>query len=521
MSPNLALATTLAATAALLAAPARAGAATSCTYTGAPFNLLQVELPANGDSVQLGVPMPGGDISVVGGSGAIACTGGTPTVSNTNVVSVNAGGGSNRVDLATANRFVPGATSETGDDEIEIGVDFNNQPNSRLVLIADDAGARLRAGTDGINTNADTGEDTPDTDIALVSGVALLELHGGAGGDTLDAQGGAGTGTALMQGVVLSGTGGADAIVGGEGNDLLRGGSGTNTLLGRGGNDLLVPGTSDDLLSGDAGTDEADFGFEPGAASAVSVDLTISGFQDTGESGPDLLASIENVTGTDFNDVLRGNAGPNTLSGLAGNDVLEGRGGDDTVSGDEGEDALEVRDGGPDTADCGLDADTVTADLPGIDVLTGCETAIFPAPPGPGPGGGGGGGDGAPLGFGPNTLVTLKLAAGRIPARGPLRVRLTNRNAFAITGRLSGQTTNRVPAPRKRPIKLRAEPFSVGADATKTLRLELPKALRKPLKRNRRLSLRLTGRVTDPAGDTRAVRKRVTPRLARRPSGAQ
>ena len=522
MSPNLVLATTLAATAALLAAPATAGATTSCTYTGAPFNLLQVELPANGDSVRLGVPTPGGDISAVAGSGAIVCTGGTPTVSNTNVVSVNAGGGSNSVFLETANRFVPGATPETGDDEIEIGVDFNNQPNSRLVLIADDAGARLRAGTDGINTNADTGEDTPDTDIALVSGVALLELHGGAGGDTLDAQGGAGTGTALTQGVVLSGTGGADSIVGGEGNDLLRGGSGTNTLLGRGGNDLLVPGTGDDLLSGDAGTDEADFGLEPAAASAVSVDLTISGFQDTGESGPDLLASIENVTGTDFNDVLRGDAGSNTLSGRAGNDVVEGRGGDDTVSGDEGEDALEVRDGGPDTADCGDGTDSVTADLPGIDVLTGCETAIFPGPsdpdPGPGPGpGGGGGGDGAPLAFGARTLVTLKLVARRIPAKGPLKVRATNSNGFRVTARLSGQTTRKVSPSRKRRIPLRAKAFSVDAHAGKTVALKLPKTLRELLKRNRRLSLGLTAKVTDPAGNTRAVRKRITPRLARRP----
>jgi hypothetical protein len=47
---------------ALLAVPATAGAAATCTYTGAPFHLLEVELPANGDAVQLAVPLPGGDI---------------------------------------------------------------------------------------------------------------------------------------------------------------------------------------------------------------------------------------------------------------------------------------------------------------------------------------------------------------------------------------------------------------------------------------------------------------------------
>jgi hypothetical protein len=101
-------------------------------------------------------------------------------VSNTNVVSVTAGGGSNRVDLATANRFAPGATPASGDDEIEIGVDFHDQPFSLLRVIADNAGARFRAGSNGINTNAADSEGTPDADVALVSGVQRLEPHGAA-----------------------------------------------------------------------------------------------------------------------------------------------------------------------------------------------------------------------------------------------------------------------------------------------------------------------------------------------------
>jgi hypothetical protein len=72
-----------------------------------------------------------------------------------------------------------------------------------------------------------------------------------------------------------------------------------------------------------------------------------------------------------------------------------------------------------------------------------------PVTPGGGGGGDGGGGTGgtggtdvgggAPLpAFGTQTLVTLKLAAKRIPARGPLKVRVSNANGFAITGALSG-----------------------------------------------------------------------------------
>ena len=64
-----------------------------------------------------------------------------------------------------------------------------------------------------------------------------------------------------------------------------------------------------------------------------------------------------------------------------------------------------------------------------------------PPPPGttPPPGGG----ETLPA-FGTKTLVTLRLAAKRIPARGPLKVRVANANGFAITGALSGRTVNKV-----------------------------------------------------------------------------
>ena len=152
-------------------------------------------------------------------------------------------------------------------------------------------------------------------------------------------------------------------------------------------------------------------------------------------------------------------------------------------------------------------------------MLIGCETTTFPASTGPGSGGGGeggGGADGAPLAFGSRTLVTLALSTGRIAAKGPLAVRVTNSNGFTVTGRLYGQTTEKLSPSRKRRIKLRTEAFRVGAHAKKNLALKLPKALRKLLKRKRRLSLRLTATVTDPAGNTRTVRTVVSPRLTQR-----
>lgn len=57
----------------------------------------------------------------------------------------------------------------------------------------------------------------------------------------------------------------------------------------------------------------------------------------------DTLTSIENITGTAFNDTLRGNAGVNTLRGGAGKDILIGGGGVDTFvysAPTEGEDTI-------------------------------------------------------------------------------------------------------------------------------------------------------------------------------------
>jgi CSLREA domain-containing protein len=130
----------------------------------------------------------------------------------------------------------------------------------------------------------------------------------------------------------------------------------------------------------------------------------------------------------------------------------------------------------------------------------------------PAPGGGGPPGGSLPA-FGAKTLVTLKLARKRIPARGPLPVRVSNANDFLVTGRLSGQTTKRITVSSKRRVKLKARSFRVGAHAGKTVKLRLPKVLRRLLARKGRLFLRLTARVKDPAGNARTVRKRTSPRL--------
>jgi 6-phosphogluconolactonase (cycloisomerase 2 family) len=130
-----------------------------------------------------------------------------------------------------------------------------------------------------------------------------------------------------------------------------------------------------------------------------------------------------------------------------------------------------------------------------------------PRPPPPPPGGG------TTPAFGSRTLVTLALATARIPGDGPLAVRIANGNGFAVSGRLSGKTIDRVAVALLRRISLKPKAFTAPANAKKTVKPKLPRPLRRVLKRTGRLRLRLTATVRDPAGNTRTVSRRLTPKL--------
>ena len=106
----------------------------------------------------------------------------------------------------------------------------------------------------------------------------------------------------------------------------------------------------------------------------------------------------------------------------------------------------------------------------------------------------------SPLAFGANTHVTMSPAARRIRRRGPVKVVFSNGNGFTVTGKLTAQTT-------------KGTAFAVGARARKSVTLKLSKTLRRLLRRDGKLSLRLAATVSDPAGNTRTLRKNVSLRL--------
>ena len=135
-------------------------------------------------------------------------------------------------------------------------------------------------------------------------------------------------------GVVLVGNGEADVITGGTGNDILIGESDNDQLYGGGGNDLLDGGSGNDLLDGGTGSDTASY---MDAGAGVTVDLNIVGAQNTVGAGQDTLVSIENLTGSDYDDILTGDDGDNVLIGGGGQDTLTGNDGSDTFKWDSGD----------------------------------------------------------------------------------------------------------------------------------------------------------------------------------------
>lgn len=127
-------------------------------------------------------------------------------------------------------------------------------------------------------------------------------------------------------GETLRGTRGADDLDGTAGGDRLIGKRGGDTLLGLEGDDTLIGGDGKDILAGGIGEDTALFK----GNDDLTIDLSSIRFQNTGQ-GQDRFISIENViagrgddslTGTDEDNMLKGNAGADTLTGGEGQDRL-------------------------------------------------------------------------------------------------------------------------------------------------------------------------------------------------------
>jgi Ca2+-binding RTX toxin-like protein len=151
-----------------------------------------------------------------------------------------------------------------------------------------------------------------------------------------------------------------------------------NLLEGDTGNDLLEGRAGDDTLDGGDGSDTAGYESVPGPGGVVADLATQT--TDDGEGGVDTFVSstVENLTGSDFNDTLSGDGFGNTLNGGDGTDSLNGQGGADFLNGGNAGDTLN---GGTsaDTLAGGLGADTIngggSADVASYSATDGSDDA--------------------------------------------------------------------------------------------------------------------------------------------------
>jgi Ca2+-binding RTX toxin-like protein len=268
------------------------------------------------------------------------------------------GAGNDRIYGESA--FDSGSLIARGDDLIfgEAGEDdiFGQTGNDQLYGGAD--ADRLYGGTGNDFLDGGTGIDTMEggagNDFYVVdaTGDAVIELAG-QGTDTVFSFLNSYKLVDNVENLTAFATG--DFIgIGNELANVIQTGAGKDAIGGRGGNDILISGSGDDQLHGEDGNDVLDGGagrdrFEGGDgfdtisyASAdkgvrFALDMTFAG---TGDAEGDNQQGVEAVSGSNFDDVLRGDSLANKLTGRGGADLLAGGDGNDVLVGGAGKDSL-------------------------------------------------------------------------------------------------------------------------------------------------------------------------------------
>lgn len=247
-------------------------------------------------------------------------------------------------------------------DEITVNTTtFDSQQNPSLAALADgrivvtwddpgtgDVMAQIIDPRDGMITGSAAaevlyGHDIVNDEINGLQGADTLfglggadALYGGEGADT----GNGGRGDDVIYGGagadMLNGNQGDDLLFGGKEGDTLNGGKGDDEYNGGTGNDIIFDAEGDDVINGGADIDKVDY-FYARAGLTTSLDGTLTA---TGAAAGDTYISVENLAGTNFADILRGNAASNTIFGRSGDDRILGAGGADTLLGNAGSDTF-------------------------------------------------------------------------------------------------------------------------------------------------------------------------------------
>ena len=261
---------------------------------------------------------------------------------------VKAGSGNDYVDGGAGNDVIYGGD---GDDTLtgNYGTDkmYGEGGNDTFLAEWDEGQGDYYNGGDGVDTYKIDGTifQNYSLQIDLATGtdqyhdtfISVENLIGASAGDAFYGDAGVNQFWGRDGNDVLDGRGGNDNLFGENGDDTLAGGDGNDVLDGGAGNDTLAGGASGDKLIGGDGVDTLDYS---ASNAAVAINLT-NGTATGGDAEGDVFDSVENVTGSKFDDVLNGNEGSNVLDGGEGNDVLSGGAGADKLVGGNGVDTAD------------------------------------------------------------------------------------------------------------------------------------------------------------------------------------
>ena len=216
------------------------------------------------------------------------------------------------------------------------------------------------AGTDTVKFTSDDGVQLDLSDAEIESVLGSLgddELSALGLKDAIYMNGGAGND-------ILSSGAGEDSLLGGSGDDILDGGLGNDVLDGGAGDDRFVGNEGADTMLGGDGQDTVDY-----SGSDQGIELSLETGGTAGDAAGDTFNGIENVIGTNQDDVIAGDGADNTLDAGAGDDSLSGQDGDDYLLAGDGDDILDGGQG-DDVLDGGAGADQLSGG-DGQDQLTG------------------------------------------------------------------------------------------------------------------------------------------------------
>jgi Ca2+-binding RTX toxin-like protein len=247
-------------------------------------------------------------------------------------------------------------------------VEYSRAEGVRVALnnVADDGANCPGAGCENDNVRDDVEDiSTADGNDVIIGAAPPNNVFSGDGNDTVDT--GAGDDRIFAadgEDSLLGGTG-DDVLFGSEGSDLMRGAAGDDTLFSTGFDDDA------DNMFGGTGLDLADY-LE--ANSGVKVSLDNKPNDGVAAEKDNVHRDVEDVLGSDFNDVLVGSKFSNELDGGNGRDRLRGLGGLDGLLGGRSADFLAAG-GGADTLDSGAGPDRLLARGGGADDLS-CGSSV-------------------------------------------------------------------------------------------------------------------------------------------------